>query len=223
MLQTREFANLNLTTQQLISVLVQQREAQQSSNAAIENKLDGVQRDITDTHISVTNTVDSFHGNIQHRFDEANQLRMREELLQSLWFPEIDLRRSEIKEPAPDTLDWIFESGDHIGARLKWPSFRQWLREDSSMYWISGKAGSGKSTLMARIVKDKRTFEELDFWRNGDELEVLSFFFWRAGSDLQKSIRGLLRSLLYQLCCLRPSISDIVFSRLSSPAGLFPS
>lgn len=223
MLQTREFANLNLTTQQLSIELVQQRKAQETSNTTFGDRLDGVQRDINDKHGAVADKLDGFHGDIQLRFNEADQLRMREELLKSLWFPEIDLRRSEIKEPAPDTLNWLFERRRKNQAEAKWSNFRQWLREDTSMYWISGKAGSGKSTLMAHIINDERTFEDLDVWRNGDKLEVLSFFFWRAGSDLQKNIRGLLRSLLYQLCRLRPSTSDAILSRLSSPAGMFPS
>ncbi|KAI1110714.1 hypothetical protein F5Y14DRAFT_428124 [Nemania sp. NC0429] len=221
-LQTREFANQDSRTQQLISELVQQRNAQQASNAAIQDKLDGLQRDINDGHISFTDQINNFHRNVQCYFDEAEQLRRREELLKSLYFPEIDLRRNSIKAPASDTLDCLFSSSDHIGARSRWPSFRQWLREDTSMYWISGKAGSGKSTLMAHIVEDTRTLQDLAVWKNGDDLEILSFFFWRAGSDLQKNIRGLLRSLLYQLCRLKLSISDAVSSRLSSPPGMFP-
>lgn len=223
MFQTTQFANLNSTTQQLLSELIRQKNAQETSNAAFGNKFDYVQRDINNNRVFVADKLDSLRGDIQLRFKDADQLRMREELLKSLWFPEIDLRRSEIEEPASDTLNWLFEPGDHVGTRLKWPSFRQWLREDISMYWISGKAGSGKSTLMAHIINDQRTFKELDFWRNGGELEVMSFFFWRAGSGLQKNIRGLLRSLLYQLCRLRPSISDVILSRLSSPTGMFPS
>ncbi|KAH8160601.1 hypothetical protein CIB48_g7641 [Xylaria polymorpha] len=42
--------------------------------------------------------------------------------------------------------------------------------------WISGKAGSGKSTLMAHIVEDERTHEDLNLWRDGCTLNVLSFF-----------------------------------------------
>jgi hypothetical protein len=39
----------------------------------------------------------------------------------------------------------------------------------------------------------------------------LSFFFWRAGSEMQKSILGLLQSLLYQLARAKPAIiSDLM-------------
>ena len=61
------------------------------------------------------------------------------------------------------------------------------------MLWISGKPGTGKSTLMefARRSANENT-------NNGDKL-VLSFYFHGRGTHLQKTFIGLLRSLLHQL------------------------
>lgn len=73
---------------------------------------------------------------------------------------------------------------------------------------------------MAHIIDDERTLEELDVWRDGRELKILTFFFWRAGSKLQTSIMGLLRSLLHQLCQLQPAIADEVLSCLESRIGI---
>ncbi|RWA04733.1 hypothetical protein EKO27_g10368 [Xylaria grammica] len=149
--------------------------------------------------------------------NETYRSLMRNELCGSLWFREIDQRQN--KEPAPSTLDWLFESisDERSSLDVTWSNFKQWLREDTSTYWISGKAGSGKSTLIAHIVNDSRTLEELDAWSNGHKLEILSFFFWRAGSQIRNSVSGLLRSLLYQLCRLDDAIADTVISFLSSP------
>lgn len=75
---------------------------------------------------------------------------------------------------------------------------------------------------MAHLVRDRRTRQELNAWSSGHKLEVLSFFFWRAGSDLQKSVSGLLRTLLYQLCGFQPAILALIASRLLSPPGKVP-
>ncbi|KAI0414392.1 hypothetical protein F5X98DRAFT_377847 [Xylaria grammica] len=191
--QSNEFSNLNSMGQRLINEQIEHRKAQEDSHAIIV-ELGG--------HIN-----------------ETYRSTMRNELCDSLWFRKIDQRQSEIKEPAPSTLDWLFESisDEHSSLDVTWSNFKQWLREDTSTYWISGKAGSGKSTLIAHIVNDPRTLEELDVWSNGHKLEILSFFFWRAGSQIQNSVSGLLRSLLYQLCHLEDAIADTVISFLSSP------
>ncbi|KAF7188163.1 hypothetical protein HII31_10448, partial [Pseudocercospora fuligena] len=81
-----------------------------------------------------------------------------------------------------------------------WDSLKTWLEEEGSIYWVCGKAGSGKSTLMAPIVEDYRTIQCLCTWAHGRPLHVLRFFFWRPGTELQKSINGLLRTILYQIC-----------------------
>ncbi|KAI0509599.1 hypothetical protein F5B22DRAFT_616171 [Xylaria bambusicola] len=207
--QSKEFANINSIGQELIKAQLEQQRIQEAHHTTLTDKLDSIQCDT------------------QLRLNEADHLKKREKLLGSLWFPEIDQRRNEIKEPAPRTLEWLFdpeyytpsESNDH---QLLWPDFRRWLREDTSTYWISGKAGSGKSTLMAHIVDDERTCKNLEVWSRGYRLRVLSFFFWRAGSQLQNSVLGLLRSLLYQLCILEPEIADIILSKLSSPMAMIP-
>lgn len=74
-----------------------------------------------------------------------------------------------------------------------------WLQKDASgPYWISGKAGSGKSTLMKFIITDDRTKTALKKWRC--EPEIISHFLWKAGSNiLQHSFKGLLCSLLHQI------------------------
>jgi len=56
-----------------------------------------------------------------------------------------------------------------------WNSFGDWLRSDSQVYWISGKPGSGKSTLVKYLLSDARTRLCLDAWNSGTVL--LSHFF----------------------------------------------
>ena len=95
-----------------------------------------------------------------------------------------------------------------------WDNFSDWLKSESNIYWISGKPGSGKSTLMKFIVESPATKEALQSWAT-DTL-IVSHFFWKPGSTMQKNTKGLLCSILYQLSCHNASILDTIFSTVDS-------
>ncbi|KAK5734944.1 hypothetical protein LTR17_008577 [Elasticomyces elasticus] len=158
---------------------------------------------------------DNVEHSTQQSRDAALKQQDHERFLGSLFFTEIDQRRSTVKAAYPDTFQWIFDIPDasdiFVPSTWETGNFGAWLRGDASVYWISGKAGSGKSTLMAFILEDPRTMEGLRSWSSDSPVYLLSFFFWRAGTELQKSVLGLLRSLLYQLCqCVPTAIGLIV-------------
>jgi hypothetical protein len=77
-------------------------------------------------------------------------------------------------------------------------SFLKWLRLGSGLFYISGKAGSGKSTLMKFLCQHHLTREELCLWAVDKKLVFAHFFFWNSGTDLQKSLEGLYRSILFE-------------------------
>ncbi|KAI1022170.1 hypothetical protein LB504_007299 [Fusarium proliferatum] len=56
-----------------------------------------------------------------------------------------------------------------------WDSFVDWLKSDLPVYWITGKPGSGKSTLMKFIISDSRTPAALKEW-NKDAIIIAHFF-----------------------------------------------
>lgn len=95
------------------------------------------------------------------------------------------------------TFDWIFDDVEETASN----SFSAWLQgtREEGLYWIYGKAGSGKSTLMKYICKDPRTQEKLQQWAKDDPLTIVSFFFWISGTKDQCSQTGLLRALLLHL------------------------
>ncbi|KAK4901246.1 hypothetical protein LTR27_001803 [Elasticomyces elasticus] len=147
--------------------------------------------------------------------DRVHPKAIRQRFLDSLWFPEIDQRHHEVKTACPNTFEWIFTEAppDHNQKPEKpWASFASWLCSSSneSMYWISGKAGSGKSTLMAHLMRDRRTVEALESWANRCELLRLDYFFWRPGTEMQTSIEGLLRTIAFQLCKHVPTAVDTI-------------
>ncbi|CAG8957365.1 hypothetical protein HYFRA_00010791, partial [Hymenoscyphus fraxineus] len=93
-----------------------------------------------------------------------------------------------------ETFSWIF---DPEGQR-PWDSFPEWLTSDSSeIYWIQGKAGSGKSTLMKFLVEADETKTYLNLLAPGHM--VYSHFIWNSGTPMQRSLKGLLCSLVHQI------------------------
>jgi len=104
--------------------------------------------------------------------------------------PELGLRIDQVEDPFESTFAWVFDI----------PSFGSWLQDPGSkLFWIHGKPGSGKSTLMKFIFESRRTWDLLHNWR-ADSLEVKAgFFFHHRGSALQKSFEGVLRSLVTQI------------------------
>ncbi|OBT57523.1 hypothetical protein VE04_02112 [Pseudogymnoascus sp. 24MN13] len=121
-----------------------------------------------------------------------------------LGFPSMSDRQERICKNHRATFDWIFKDPSIIDK--PWDDFVKWLSSDNSdaIYWITGKAGSGKSTLMRFISEDQRTMKHLKLWAKGNPLVIGSFFFWNSGTAMQMSRTGLMQSLLYQMLRDRP-------------------
>ncbi|KAG6358726.1 hypothetical protein INS49_012245 [Diaporthe citri] len=98
---------------------------------------------------------------------------------------------------------------------MVWDSFTDWLQSNLSIYWIMGKPGSGKSTLAKFVLSEPRTRIALEKWHPG--AIIASHFFWRPGSLLQRSIKGMLCSLVHQLVL---SIPEALECAAENVAGL---
>ncbi|KAM0797668.1 hypothetical protein BDR22DRAFT_862434 [Usnea florida] len=127
-------------------------------------------------------------------------------------------RFQEIEEAYRATFDWIFENPEL--------EFCAWLQNGSGIYWINGKPGSGKSTLMKHIYQHPRTME-IVAQRDGSRLQVTAnFFFHDRGISTQKSFEGLLHSVLYQILCQAPDVQKAVvptyLEKRPPPGKLWP-
>lgn len=125
--------------------------------------------------------------------------RLYKEITRSLFYSDITSRQEHIDREfhgIKDSFDWIF---DESREGQRWSNFSEWLKSGNGVYWINGKAGSGKSTLMNYICNHDRKVELLTQWSADRQLLTPTFFFWNAGSDQQKTIDGLLRSIIYQI------------------------
>jgi hypothetical protein len=77
---------------------------------------------------------------------------------------------------------------------------RCWLKDDrDSVFWVTGKPGSGKSTFMKFLRDHDGTDQLLREWAQGDHLIVADHFFWLPGTQLQNSFEGLARSLMHAI------------------------
>ncbi|KAJ9415776.1 hypothetical protein QL093DRAFT_2581832 [Fusarium oxysporum] len=219
---------------------------------------------------------------------EKEKQKLRETIIKSLHFPEINERKNDLTPPAPTTFQWVLQarSGDSVleseecsdqedreaqnqdqgklpkdalfgksyrtqkedssgvfkpaddrsqssydgsldsgdfdsddddnddelfpssPSDVKWDSFTDWLVSDQQIYWISGNPGSGKSTLMKYLSENRKTSKYLTKWRKGTV--ILSHFFWRPGTRMQQSFKGLLCSLLCDLLSKSPDSVQIV-------------
>jgi predicted ATPase len=133
------------------------------------------------------------------------------EMVQNLHFPLIDDRYQAIPEAHRQTFRWIFDESPKEDCL--WSNFADWLRTGNGLYWINGKAGSGKSTLMRYIYNNIKTRQHLRFWAGKSSLDISGFFFWNSGSPIQRSQTGLLKSLLFQALQRRPNLVRLVFPK----------
>jgi len=129
--------------------------------------------------------------------EEGERVATEQHILSSLCFRSMMIRHSQIAEAHAKTFEWMFSmQEDDTPGQYK---FVDWLQYGSSFYWITGKAGSGKSTLMKFLCDDIRTKTALAFWARDKTLAKAGFFFWNAGTEMQKSQQGLLQSLLFEV------------------------
>ncbi|OTA90235.1 hypothetical protein M434DRAFT_371848, partial [Hypoxylon sp. CO27-5] len=151
-------------------------------------------------------------------------------ILRKLSFLGMGSREAGIAEAYPETCSWILqreigsndseledgndELGDNVVPAAA-PQFLTWLQNDETFFWISGKAGCGKSTLMKYVYHDKTTKVALQNseWARGKDLMLVGHFLLERGNEDQKSREGMLRSILHQVLGTRRELIPIVFSR----------
>ncbi|KAE8454648.1 hypothetical protein EG329_000271 [Mollisiaceae sp. DMI_Dod_QoI] len=233
---SNRFDSLDKETQQILAAATRSREEVSAPIiGAIAKMLNRVQTSNEDEHhktrqiiANLRNTVrpdlpmDVITASIEMlsvdpQEEEVLRRKTSKNILDELSYPGMTNRYEDITQAHPETFDWIFS--DTKKWKLPWSDFSEWLRRDGDIYWIRGKAGSGKSTLMKHIYDDKRTRALLQRWVGSSTSSsapycIATFFFWNSGTQLQQSQRGLLRALLFQVLEEYPALTPIVFPGL---------
>ncbi|KAI0425835.1 hypothetical protein F5Y09DRAFT_87184 [Xylaria sp. FL1042] len=133
--------------------------------------------------------------------------------IESFYFDRFATREAKITESHAKTFEWVFY-GISPDRKTK-IGFPGWLKYGNGIFWIRGKAGSGKSTLMKFISHHPSTLQYLKCWSGSQQLVMGRFYFWNSGTDLQKSQEGLLRSLIFEVLRQCPELITHVRTKLS--------
>ncbi|KAK9421792.1 putative NACHT domain-containing protein [Seiridium unicorne] len=144
-------------------------------------------------------------------------LAKEQAFLSSLSFPSRSIRHESIPLAYRQTFGWVlsipqtpaaspsvaseYEQDESLQTRLA-----NWLRHGDGIFWVSGKAGSGKSTLMKYMADHVQTESLLQDWAHPKQLVIASHYFWSAGTAMQKSKLGLLQSLLFEILRTCPDL-----------------
>lgn len=135
----------------------------------------------------------------------------------------MEAREDFVESAYVDTLDWLVpvesftDTDENEAAKTpQWKamrSFAAWVTQsDQNLFWICGKAGSGKSTLMKKLARASRLEALLQAQFPQSQCIMAAFWFSeQSKSALLKSREGLLRSLLHQLLSRCPDMIGQVF------------
>ncbi|KAM7191942.1 hypothetical protein V8F20_009066 [Naviculisporaceae sp. PSN 640] len=143
---------------------------------------------------------------------EARKRDRIQELCERLWFDAIPRRHHAIKAAHQKTFEWIF-TGQKKTAQSN-TTFQEWMTSGKGLYWISGRAGTGKSSLMKFLDDDPRTEPTFQRWAGGRKLVLAKFYFWNseaANDDQLKSLSGLYKGILYSLIKQEDKFAELMF------------
>jgi hypothetical protein len=144
-------------------------------------------------------------------------------ILKAFEYEQMEYRQEIIPEAHAQTFRWIID-GSVDDSDIIWDDYMQWLRGPDCVYWMKGKAASGKSTLMKFLLGESGVEAQLRQWSGDLPLIRANFFFWSLGTRLQKSQMGLLMSLLREILNQRrdiiPEVLPTLWQQLSSMDAL---
>ncbi|KAJ5007064.1 hypothetical protein K4K57_010925 [Colletotrichum sp. SAR 10_99] len=147
------------------------------------------------------------------------RLEKQKAILDSLYYSQLEDREWAIHEAHGKTFEWIFEAGSADNdVKKNSVNFIEWLKHGDGVFWVTGKAGSGKSTLMKFLTHHHETKRLVQKWAGNADLLLAQHYFWSPGTAMQRSQEGLLRGLLRQVFKQRTSLmGEVIPDRWNSP------
>jgi hypothetical protein len=100
------------------------------------------------------------------------------------------------------TFDWIWDDS---------AAFKDWIKNGSGVFWITGKPGSGKSTLMRYLVlnpKLRESVQRIDTAHLTEPIIASHFFEFDKNviPPLARTKEGMLRAILWQIMRQSPQL-----------------
>lgn len=116
-------------------------------------------------------------------------------------------------------LQHIMSVSEHARRRQIAEAFALFLRQEQGVYFCCGKAGSGKSTFMKHISHHRAIARQLRIWSGAKKLVLVNIFFWNSGDEMQMSMEGFYRSLLFQVIQQCPESLPEIFPSQAEGEG----
>lgn len=169
-------------------------------------------------------------------------------VLRRLYFDDMYKREDTITNATEGTFDWLLTSedppastttpiqtvcGDEPKTLRKWreeyeherrlqsaANISDFLGHDGGVFFLRGKPGSGKSTLMKYLTVGRgkqKVDQKLRKWTGEKNLIRVSTMFLLHGSPLQRSLEGFYRTFFFELFCQCPDLVDILFPDCATP------
>ncbi|KAJ9219632.1 hypothetical protein DTO271D3_6675 [Paecilomyces variotii] len=133
--------------------------------------------------------------------NQPKSVEERSSYMNSLRFEQMQARQETIKNAHVRTCQWLLDRSEY----KDWLDFDK-FDDHKGFLWIKGKPATGKSTIMkfayTQTVKKMR-----------DKI-IISFFFNARGEEMERSVLGMYRSLLWQLLHKLPDL-QVVFDGLN--------
>ncbi|KAK6855196.1 hypothetical protein PG995_008728 [Apiospora arundinis] len=182
-------------------------------------------------HSDILNILHGIKSKLEDLAGLDNVAKRANKILDQLWFPDMLAREALVDNPVGKSYCWILQppTKERESSLLSYEKtdrkldeekseqettrghFNRWLTSESGVFYISGKPGSGKSTLMKFLAQNKHTQQQLIAWASDRQLVLVKFFFWISGSELQRSIVGLYRAILWEILKQCPDLMPTVF------------
>lgn len=115
------------------------------------------------------------------------------ECLRSLYFSGLESREEAVKDPLPGTFSWIWDP-----TKCEFPA---WLEKGRGIFWIQGRASSGKSTMMKYIERTAPSLQQqLRNLSSTKPPRIVSHFIdGKCLHPFAQSLEGIARTFLWKL------------------------
>lgn len=161
-----------------------------------------------------------------HQSTPMERTQVVKQLKDLLWFNSMPHRHDGIAEAHRKTFEWVFTGQQNVASSNT--TFTEWVQSSNGLCWISGRAGSGKSSLMRFLNDDDRKVQIFEGWAGDRPLVIAPFYFWNPEDDSTdielRRLEGLYQGLFYTILDQAPELAGYLFPdhTIGRDWGTFP-
>ncbi|KZL88344.1 p-loop containing nucleoside triphosphate hydrolase, partial [Colletotrichum incanum] len=193
----------------------------QSSHSKNVDSVQGLVKDLSANQADNHDILISLHrmfGATDTILTQINQQR----IIDALRVSGMKHRYDQVSDAAHGTFNWLIQSSELPDHPELTVPLSTWLSEGNGIFHISGKPGSGKSTLMKLVAESESTASRLAAWAGEEKLIKASVFIWKYGDPVQRTVAGVVRSLLCSILTELPDLFPKVLPKYWEPRQYSP-